>query len=185
MKTIKRLMARATATACTVAVLFAPNASAQFSMADAGPTAFDEAVAVLSESPALNRMATQEATADIAEAALTERTQAPSMSKMDWQNYGQRLHDALSVDHDGLRNSALRLIIAYSDNLELGNDTVVDLMKIYRDDDSEQARRMAVVALAELDSGLALDYLDRSRDFEKSETVKRTIAAVVSAHRAS
>jgi HEAT repeat protein len=58
-------------------------------------------------------------------------------------------------------------------------------MHIYREDESEQARRMAVVALAELDSKLAVDYLERAHSFEKSDAVRKTIAAVVSAHRAT
>ena len=184
MKTIKRLMARATATACLTAVLLAPTTTAQFSNPESHQPAFDQARMALSESSPLSSLVLTPATADIAETALNDRAQAPAMSRLDWQNYGQRLTDALSGEHAGLRHSALRLIIAYSDQLDLGNEAVVDLMKIYRDDDSEHARRMAVVAMAELDSELAVDYLERSQAFEKSETVKRTIAAVVSAHRA-
>lgn len=180
MKTIKRLVARATATACLTAVLFAPATFAQAPFADDSHDAFDSAVNALS-ADASSWMEEDDATSDIARMVATEL----EMSALDWQTYGNRLHDALSVDHAGLRHSALRLIIAYSDNLDLGNETVVELMKIYRDDDSEQARRMAVVALAELDSELAVDYLERSHTFEKSDTVKRTIAAVVSAHRTS
>lgn len=185
MKTIKRLMARATSAACLAAVIFAPTASAQFSNPEAQQPAFEEAVFSLAEREPLKELAEHNATADITDGALAERGAAPSMSQLDWQAYGKRLHNALSESHTGLRHSALRLIIAYSDRLELGNETVVDLMRIYRDDDSEQARRMAVVALAELDSELAVDYLERSHKFEKSDNIKRTIAAVVSAHRAS
>jgi len=184
MKTIKRLVARATATACLTAVLFAPATFAQAPFADDSHDAFDSAVSALS-ADASSWMEEDDATSDIARMVATELENELKMSALDWQTYGNRLHDALSVDHAGLRHSALRLIIAYSDNLDLGNETVVELMKIYRDDDSEQARRMAVVALAELDSELAVDYLERSHTFEKSDTVKRTIAAVVSAHRTS
>lgn len=113
------------------------------------------------------------------------RENAPVLSATDWKAYGNNLQDALKTGHEGLQNSALRLIVAYGDQLQLGNDAVVDVMHLYREGASDQIRRMAVVALGEIDSNLALDYLERSRDFEKSETIQRTIQAVVSAHRAS
>lgn len=183
MKTIKRLLARATA-ACCLALLLSSSVFAQTASFDDADSAFDQAIAALNAS-GTDWLADDEATQDIATLVSEERAKARVMSSLDWQHYGERLHDALSVAHTGIRHSALRLIIAYSDQLELGNETVVDLMHIYREDDSEQARRMAVVALAELDSGLAVDYLERAHAFEKSDAVKKTIAAVVSAHRAS
>ena len=184
MKTIKRLMARATTAACLMAVISVPAATAQLAHNTVQHPALEQAIPALADSTPLEELATAEATADIVLAALDDRAQAPSMSRLDWQNYGNHLSDALTGEHVGLRHSALRLIIAYSDQLNMGNETVVDLMKVYRDDDSEQARRMAVVAMAELDSDLAVDYLERSHEFEKSESVKRTIAAVVAAHKA-
>ncbi len=176
MKTIKHLAVRATAFLCLFALLFVPAVSAQLSLADADQDAFQQAVQTLSQDDS-------DVLSDIHAEVDEARKNAPVMSQLDWQNYGEHLHNALSESHTGIRHSALRLIIAYSENLDLGNDAVVDLMRIYRDDDSEQARRMAVVALAELNSELAVDYLERAHEFEKSETVKRTIAAVVTKHR--
>jgi HEAT repeat protein len=184
MKTIKRLLARATAAACLTAVFLSSSDFAQAQHLDYADSAFDKAVAVLTADE-IDWMAENEATRDIGILVSNERTHAPVISALDWQNYGERLHDALSLDHTGIRHSALRLIIAYSDQLELGTETIVDLMHIYREDESEQARRMAVVALAELDSKLAVDYLERAHSFEKSDAVRKTIAAVVSAHRAT
>ena len=182
MKTIKRLTAKATAIFGVTALLFAPVASAQLSSFDAEFAHFDDApayeyVVVEASDEAVNEIAAfQESIREL-------RAQAPIMSETDWKAYGQTLHNALEEDHEGLRHSALRLIVAYNEQLQLGNDTVVDLMRIYREDDSEQARRMAVVALGELDSELATRYLERAYTFEKSESVKRTIGAVVAANR--
>lgn len=196
MKTIKRLLAGATCTACLTALLLAPTANAQLSSFDASLAHFDgQAVGTTSasldleapgaEPAALDPMVEAYGEAEFEAAVRNLRDNAPSMSATDWKAYGEQLHDALSLDHEGLQHSALRLIIAYSDNLDLGNDAVVDLMRLYREDDSEQVRRMAVVALGQLDSPLAVDWLERAQSFEKTDTVKRTIAAVVSANRTS
>ena len=196
MKTIKRLLAGATCTACLTALLFAPTATAQLSSFDATLAHFDgQAVGSTSASLGLDVSGAEpaaldpmvEAYGDAAfEAAVRNlRNHAPSMSATNWKAYGEQLHEALGLDHEGLQHSALRLIIAYSDNLQLSNDAVVDLMRLYREDDSEQVRRMAVVALGQLNSPLAVDWLERAQTFEKTHAVKRTIAAVVSANRTS
>lgn len=179
MKTKHHLLSRATSIFCLAALLWIPGAQAQRASFDAqlahadgfGSADFDAEwrAGLPSEAAEIN--------------ALIEA--APIMSRTDWKAYGQRLQDALTFEHEGLRHSALRHIIAYADQLELGNEAVVDLMRIYRDDASESVRRMAVVALGELESPLAMAWLERSRDFEKSDAVKRTIAAVVSTHRAT
>ena len=101
------------------------------------------------------------------------------LSKTEWDAFGGRLEAALATDHLALNHAALRLVIAYSENFNLKEEAVFDVMRIYRDDDSERARRMAVVALAEMNSDWALKFLERSSRFEKSKTVKQTILAVL------
>ena len=184
MKANQHILSRATSIFILTALLWIPGAQAQRAAFD-GQLAFSDGA-----SGDIDAEWRAELPVDATEAAFAAsiealRRQAPIMSRPDWKAYGQQLRDALTVDHEGLRHSALRLIIAYADQLELGNPAVVDLMRVYRDDDSEQARRMAVVALGELDSPLAVAYLERSREFEKSDAVKRTITAVVNDRRAS
>ena len=104
---------------------------------------------------------------------------APTLSRVEWDAYSDRLEAALEIEHTAINHSALRLIIAYGENLSLDQEAVFDVMRIYRDGDSERARRMAVVALSEMESDWALSFLERSSRFEKSETVKQTILAVL------
>ncbi len=170
MKAIKNMVAASgfAAILCLVAV----PSNAQLSMADA-EFAFHDGVE--STEYVLNSVGD----ADVVESVAQLRRHAPEMSDSDWKSYGTQLENALSSDHQGLQNSALRLVIAYSENLELSAEAIVDVMHLYREGDTDQIRRMAVVALGELDSKLAVDYLERSYQFEKSETVKKTIRAVV------
>lgn len=103
----------------------------------------------------------------------------PALSSVDWREFGARIEVALASTHRGLKNSALRLIIAYGENFDLSESAVFDVMRLYRDGDSERVRRMAVVALAQIDSEWAIKFLERSVRFEKSDQVRHTILAIL------
>jgi hypothetical protein len=181
MKTIQHLAPGAkTFAAVLLLSFFSISASAAFSPIDSPQVKRD--LALISTAEIILEAGGD---SELARSISLLRENAPVLSATDWKAYGDNLQDALKTGHEGLQNSALRLIVAYGDQLQLGNDAVVDVMRLYREGTSDQTRRMAVVALGEIDSDLALNYLERSRDFEKSETVQRTINAVVSAHRAS
>lgn len=176
MKTIKQIVA-----ACCVAAMFflvtAP-ASAQFASMDAEFAHFDGADGADSaggSATILNSVGD----AAVAHSLAELRVNKPSLTKAEWKAYGASLEDALATDHQGLQNSALQLIIAYSDNLKMSSTAVVEVMRLYRDGDTDQIRRLAVVALGQILSGLAVDYLERSYPFEKVSSVKKTILAVV------
>jgi len=176
MKTIKNL----TATFGIAALLFLVTipSNAQLSMRDADFAHFDGVETV-------DQVLETVGDADVVNSVAELRLNAPTMSVDDWKLYGEQLENALASDHQGLQNSALRLVIAYSDNLDLGNTAVVEVMQLYREGDSDQIRRMAVVALGQMQSKLAVDYLERSYQFEKSESVKKTILAVVNQSRST
>ncbi|GMQ81879.1 MAG: hypothetical protein BMS9Abin05_1316 [Rhodothermia bacterium] len=103
----------------------------------------------------------------------------PALTSLEWSEYGTRLEVALASGHRGLQNSALRLIIAYGENFDLDESAVFNVMRLYRDGDSTRIRRMAVVALAQIDSEWVMKFLERSVRFEKSDQVRHTILAVL------
>jgi len=178
MKTIQRFLLASALCAALVFSATSLTAVAQLSDFDASLAFFDGASPM--DTPA-EPLLDEPTTRTIAEL----RSAMPDLSATDWRAYGDALHSGLLESNDGLQSSALQHIIAYGDRLQLGNSTVVEVMKLYRDAENDQIRRMAVVALGELDSELAVDYLERSWNFEKNDSVKRTIAAVVNAHQAS
>lgn len=98
-----------------------------------------------------------------------------------WTVFSNNLVDALTSEHDGLQEAAMRMVIQYGDQVRV-DDAVFDVMRIYRDHNDENMRRMAVVALGEMNSKWAINFLKRAERFEKSETIKKTIHAVVDAH---
>lgn len=103
----------------------------------------------------------------------------PALSSVEWREFGARIEVALASTHRGLKYSALRLVIAYGEKFDLSESAVFDVMRLYRDGDSERIRRMAVVALAQIDSEWAIKFLERSVRFEKSDQVRHTILAIL------
>jgi len=176
MKTLKQILA----SACVVA-LFAFTVTPSFAQsmsADAEFAHFDGADALSSSVDPVSVLNTV-GDAQIASAVSELRQNPPSMSGQQWKSYGEQLEIALASDHLGVQNAALRLVIAYSDNLNLSSEAVVDVMRLYREGSTEQVRRMAVVSLSQINSSAAIGFLRLSFDFEKSETVKSTIGAVL------
>ena len=107
-----------------------------------------------------------------------EASAAKALSKVEWAKFSDRLVDALGSSHDGLKQAAMRLVIRYGDNVKV-EEGVFDVMRVYRDGETENLRRMAVVTLSNMKSDWAIRFLERSERFEKSDPVKQTIRAVL------
>jgi hypothetical protein len=155
---------------------FAQSGIPLASTATQGPRADSEHVAI--ERIAVERIAFESIVGEL-KLEGSFPTGTLELSRTEWDAFGGRLEAALATDHLALNHAALRLVIAYGDKFDLKEEAVFDVMRIYRDDDSERARRMAVVALAEMNSDWALKFLERSSRFEKSKIVKQTILAVL------
>lgn len=110
------------------------------------------------------------------------RLQAPAAdaAAAQWTAFSENLVHALQSGHDGLQRGALRMIIQHGDRVNV-DAAVFDVVRIYRDHDDDNMRRMAVVALGQMDHAWATDFLKRSERFEHSSTIRHTIAAVVNA----
>jgi len=107
------------------------------------------------------------------------------LDNKEWKKFGNAVSDALVSKNNGVQTSALRLIIAYGEHFDLSSSAVVDVIRLYREGKSEQIRRMAVVSLANMNSNLAIGFLELSSQHEQSNVVKATIHAVLADHSAT
>lgn len=105
-------------------------------------------------------------------------TPEPSWTDADWQAFSENLVVGLASDNDGLRASALQMIIRYGEKLDV-DEAAFDVARIYRDHDNEQMRHLAAVSCLHLKSDWAISYLRMSEPFEKAERVKHTIHALL------
>jgi hypothetical protein len=105
-------------------------------------------------------------------------TPEPTWSDADWQAFSENLVVGLAGDNDGVRASALQMIIHYGEKLDV-DGAAFDVARIYRDHADERMRRLAAVSCLNLGSDWAVSYLRMSEPFEKSERLKHTIRAVL------
>jgi hypothetical protein len=120
-------------------------------------------------------------------AAGTNDPQVSGITEMDeakWEAFSESLVKALASGHLGLQQGALRMIIQYGDYVDV-EAALFDVMKVYRDNQDDNMRRMAVVALGKMKSKMAVQYLERAVSFERSPKVKKTMLAVIMENRAS
>lgn len=108
---------------------------------------------------------------------LTGPVPSADEAKVNWKQYSRAVVDGLRSENNGIRDSAMRMAIRYADNLDISNATI-DLMRIYRNAENPQVRRMAAVALSSIDSALVDGYLRNSESFEKSDSVRKTLRAL-------
>ena len=116
--------------------------------------------------------------------AALSTSEAAASEAATWKRFSKNLVHALRMDNDGVRVAAMQYIIRYNDRLDVG-EAAVDVMRLYRNHTDDNVRRMAVVALSRMQSDSAIGFLRLSRNYEKSEVVRKTINAVVNAHEAS
>ena len=118
-----------------------------------------------------------------AKAALVA-SEAAAIDAATWKAFSTNLVHALKMDNDGVKVAAMQYIIRYGDKLDV-DAAVFDVMGIYRNHNDDNVRRMAVVALGQMQSKGAIGYLRLSIQYEKSEMLRYTIQAVVSDYEAA
>lgn len=107
------------------------------------------------------------------------------LTPVQWSAYAGCLSDALASGHEGLQQSALRLIIQYGEYMQFARDAVFGVVRVYRDHPNDDMRLMAVVALGQMHDAWAFDFLTRSVRFEKTPKVRSTIRSVLALQSAS
>lgn len=129
----------------------------------------------------LSRLSPDDALAEIGrlEAGLANPA-TRTLSPTQWMEYGKRISEALASEHDGLRQGALRMIIQYGEVLDLDRTAATEVVKVYRNHRNNRLRRMAVVALGQIQEPWSMDFLRRSIPYEKTPSVRHTVANVVS-----
>lgn len=97
------------------------------------------------------------------------------------QRFSKNLVNALQSEHEGIKTTAMGMVIRYGDQVDV-KEAVIDVMRVYRDHESESMRRLAVVTLGKMNSSMAISYLERAVQFEKSPALKKTMQAVIAEH---
>jgi hypothetical protein len=105
-------------------------------------------------------------------------TPQPSWTEADWQAFSENLLVGVAGDNDGLRASALQMIIHYGDRLNV-QAAAFDVARIYRNHKDERMRHLAAVSCVHLKNKWAVSYLRMSEAFERSPKIQHTIRALL------
>lgn len=108
-------------------------------------------------------------------------TPETTWTKADWKAFSVNLVHGIANGNEGVRASALQMIIQYGDNLDV-QDATFDVVRIYRSHPDERMRRLAAVACTHLKNEWAMSFLRMSEPFEKSDTVLHTVRALLAEH---
>lgn len=95
-----------------------------------------------------------------------------------WRSFSARLVNALTGEHEALKADAMRLVIQYGEFIDVDR-AAFELVRVYRDHENDNMRRLAVVAIAASGNGWATNFLKRSIDYEKSAAVRHTIVSAL------
>ena len=95
-----------------------------------------------------------------------------------WKTFSKNLVVALKSDNDGVCAGAMGMVIRFSKKVDV-SDALFDVVSIYRNHEDENMRRMALVTLGKMDSPLAIGFLTRAEQFEKSDVLRQTMRAVI------
>jgi hypothetical protein len=107
------------------------------------------------------------------------------LSPQGWIDFGQSISDAILTGNEGQKYAALRHVVRYGQYLDFETDVVFEVMRMYRDGVKIGPRQLAVVALGNMHSRWAIEFLDLSSEYEQSEELLTTIRSVVANYRKS
>lgn len=116
---------------------------------------------------------------DVSDIKLESKRAPESLTKAEWSDYSERLKDALTNEQAGVQQSALQQIIRYGSFFNSDKETVFEIVSIYRNHDDDRMRRMAVMALGELEDAWAMGFLKRAVRFETSSEMAHTTRYVL------
>ena len=108
-----------------------------------------------------------------------------SQENVDWVSFSKNLDANLASENTGVKQSAMQLIIKYSDKLELDDDSIFELVRVYRWEKDVKYRQMALVTLHSLKDKWAIEFIKQSYNFEYDPVLKHTIAAMVLEYQSS
>lgn len=99
-----------------------------------------------------------------------------------WEAFSENLVRSLQSEYDGVKSAALGMIIRYGNQLDV-DEAVFDVVGIYRTHENEKMKRMALVALGNMENEWAIEFMERAQRFEDSPVLQQTMKAVVADYR--
>lgn len=100
-------------------------------------------------------------------------------SDINWKAFSKNLVKALKSENPGLQQSAMQMVIRYSDWLDV-KAAEFDVMRIFRNQKNQAVRQLALMALIGMNSNWAVGFLKTQIEFEEDPIIKKQMLTVTS-----
>jgi len=96
----------------------------------------------------------------------------------DWEAFSVNLEKALKSGHPGLQQSAMQRVVQYGDKLTL-DDGIYHMGRIFCFGTDDQERRLALVALAKVNTMRSMGYIYKGMATEDNDAVKKQCCCIL------
>lgn len=103
---------------------------------------------------------------------------ADEPANVNWDQFSKGLIQALKSNNEGLKLSAMQMVIKYGDkvNVDVARYDVMDTFLYSKD---RRVRQLALVTLYKINNNFDMGLLERQINFEDDPVIKNQIAAVL------
>ena len=122
------------------------------------------------------------ATFTLTSASLAENGPKGPNANTNWNQFSQALNVAVQHANAGVQMGALQQIAHYGDQLNLDDEAIFEIVRVYRSSNNDNERILALMALDATNDVWAMDFVKRSARFEKSARVLKHTQAVIRAN---
>lgn len=104
----------------------------------------------------------------------TEKTQP------DWQAFSENLVNGLQSENEGIRQSAMQLVIEHGDKVDV-NNAAFDVLHVFRNNDDQKVRQLALTTLTKMGNERVNYFLKRQVKFEADPVIRKQLEAFAAA----
>jgi hypothetical protein len=133
---------------------------------------------IISQGVLMKRLSGIIMAAAIALVAMSGSQSLASEKEINWKQVSKNLVRSLASDNEGLRQSAMAFFVEHADKLDI-NESVYDVMRIYRNHPNLRVRKLALVTLYKMQNKWAMEFLKVDLRFQDEQELKNMVAAIV------
>lgn len=100
------------------------------------------------------------------------------LKNCDWSKFSECLIKAIKSENEGVKLSAMQLMIRHSDKVEVA-EARYEVMDLFFNSEKQNVRRLALVTLNSINHPLDMGLLQRQLKFEDDPVIKKHLAAVL------
>lgn len=102
---------------------------------------------------------------------------ATEESEAKWDDFSKNLVKALTSENNGIQKSAMQMVIKHGDKVDV-NDAAYDVLYVFRTDENQKVRQLALSTLAKINNDQVNYLLKRQIKFEANPVIRKQLEAI-------